>query len=131
MIEFYESIIDKYGSTISEKQIKKLEEEGEAGAANDVSGLISFYADDAGQNNQEFARITGRVVDATAGGEEGALDFYVAELDGTVTGEHGIGINKKEYLIKQHEDNIPLMQLIKKNIDPNNIMNPGKIFDIN
>ena len=53
------------------------------------------------------------------------------ELDGTVTGEHGIGINKKEYLIKQHEDNIPLMQLIKKNIDPNNIMNPGKIFDIN
>ena len=53
------------------------------------------------------------------------------ELDGTVTGEHGIGINKKEYLIKQHKDNIPLMQLIKRNIDPNNIMNPGKIFDIN
>jgi D-lactate dehydrogenase (cytochrome) len=53
------------------------------------------------------------------------------ELDGTVTGEHGIGINKKEYLIKQHKDNIPLMQMIKKNIDPKNIMNPGKVFDIN
>ena len=53
------------------------------------------------------------------------------ELDGTVTGEHGIGINKKEYLIKQHKDNIPLMQIIKKNIDPKNIMNPGKVFDIN
>ena len=52
------------------------------------------------------------------------------ELDGTVTGEHGIGINKKEYLKKQHPDNLPLMQILKKSIDPNNIMNPGKIFDL-
>ena len=52
------------------------------------------------------------------------------ELEGTVTGEHGIGINKKDYLLKQHRDNIPLMKMIKKTIDPKNIMNPGKIFDI-
>jgi len=65
--------------------LRFIKDAGEAGAANDISGLISFYADDAGQNNQEFGRITGRVVDATAGGEEGALDFYVAEYDGTVT----------------------------------------------
>ena len=52
-------------------------------------------------------------------------------LDGTATGEHGIGIQKKAYLLKQHPDNIPLMQLLKKNMDPNNIMNPGKIFDFN
>ena len=52
------------------------------------------------------------------------------ELQGTVTGEHGIGINKKEYLKKQHPDNLPLMQILKKSIDPNNIMNPGKIFDL-
>ena len=65
--------------------IKFIKDAGEAGAANDISGLISFYADDADQNNQEFGRITGRVVDATSGGEEGALDFYVAEYDGTVT----------------------------------------------
>ena len=51
-------------------------------------------------------------------------------LHGTVTGEHGIGIQKKEYLLKQHPDNISLMQGIKKTIDPNNIMNPGKIFDM-
>ena len=50
-------------------------------------------------------------------------------LDGTVTGEHGIGLQKKEYLIKQHEDNLPYMKLIKKSFDPNNIMNPGKVFD--
>ena len=52
------------------------------------------------------------------------------ELEGTITGEHGVGINKKEYLLKQHHDNIPLMSMIKKSIDPNNIMNPGKIFDL-
>tara|TARA_B100000686_G_C16558501_1_gene846491 strand:- start:92 stop:1018 length:927 start_codon:yes stop_codon:yes gene_type:complete len=51
------------------------------------------------------------------------------ELEGTITGEHGIGIQKKEYLIRQHRDNIPIMKLIKKSLDPNNIMNPGKVFD--
>ena len=65
--------------------LKFVKDAGEAGATNDISGLVSFYADDADQNNQEFGRIAGRVVDATSGGEEGALDFYVAENDGTVT----------------------------------------------
>ena len=51
------------------------------------------------------------------------------DLEGTVTGEHGIGIHKKEYLVKQHPDNLPYMKLIKKSFDPNNIMNPGKVFD--
>ena len=51
------------------------------------------------------------------------------ELEGTITGEHGIGIQKKDYLIKQHPDNISYMKLIKKSFDPNNIMNPGKVFD--
>ena len=50
-------------------------------------------------------------------------------LEGTVTGEHGVGIQKKDYLLKEHPDNISLMKSIKKTIDPNNIMNPGKIFD--
>tara|TARA_B100002051_G_C16731493_1_gene638516 strand:+ start:66 stop:1433 length:1368 start_codon:yes stop_codon:yes gene_type:complete len=51
------------------------------------------------------------------------------QLDGTITGEHGIGLQKKEYLLKQHPDNIPIMKLIKKSFDPKNIMNPGKVFD--
>ena len=52
------------------------------------------------------------------------------ELEGTISGEHGIGINKKEYLMMQHKDNISLMQTIKRIIDPNNIMNPGKVIDV-
>ncbi len=53
------------------------------------------------------------------------------ELNGTITGEHGVGLHKKEYLLEEHGDNIPVMKLIKRSIDQNNIMNPGKIFDLN
>ncbi len=53
------------------------------------------------------------------------------ELNGTITGEHGVGLHKKEYLLKEHGDNIPVMKLIKRSIDQNNIMNPGKVFDLN
>ena len=52
------------------------------------------------------------------------------ELEGTITGEHGVGLQKKAYLIKEHPNSIPYMKLIKKTFDPNNIMNPGKIFDL-
>ena len=53
------------------------------------------------------------------------------DLEGTITGEHGIGLQKKHYLLKEHPDNLPVMKSIKRSMDPNNIMNPGKIFDIN
>ena len=53
------------------------------------------------------------------------------ELEGTITGEHGVGLHKKDYLLKEHGDNLPVMKSIKRTIDPNNIMNPGKIFDLN
>ena len=49
------------------------------------------------------------------------------ELNGTITGEHGVGLHKKEYLLEQHPDNIPVMKSIKRTMDPNNIMNPGKL----
>ena len=51
------------------------------------------------------------------------------ELNGTITGEHGVGLHKKAYLMQEHGDCVPLMRTIKKSIDQNNIMNPGKIFD--
>ncbi|MBD1137337.1 FAD-binding protein [Pelagibacterales bacterium SAG-MED43] len=53
------------------------------------------------------------------------------ELNGTITGEHGVGLHKKAYLLQEHGDSIPLMRTIKRSIDQNNIMNPGKIFDLN
>ena len=53
------------------------------------------------------------------------------ELEGTITGEHGIGLQKKHYLLREHPDNLPVMKAIKRSIDVNNIMNPGKVFDLN
>ena len=53
------------------------------------------------------------------------------ELKGTITGEHGVGLHKKKYLLEQHADNMPVMKSIKRTLDSNNIMNPGKIFDLN
>jgi glycolate dehydrogenase FAD-linked subunit len=53
----------------------------------------------------------------------------VLELGGTVTGEHGVGISKAEYFKKERPDAIPFMRAIKRTFDPNNILNPYKIFD--
>ncbi|MFS0861867.1 glycolate oxidase subunit GlcD [Fredinandcohnia sp. 179-A 10B2 NHS] len=51
------------------------------------------------------------------------------ELGGTITGEHGVGVMKAPYLeMKLGTAGIAAMQAIKTGLDPNNIMNPGKVF---
>ena len=61
-----------------------------------------------------------------------ALDHMYAkakELQGEVSGEHGIGYAKKEYLHRSLDPvSIELMRGIKKVFDPKNLLNPGKIF---
>ncbi|TDL17853.1 hypothetical protein BD410DRAFT_753866 [Rickenella mellea] len=50
-------------------------------------------------------------------------------LDGTCTGEHGVGIGKKEYLVEELGDGtVELMKTIKRTLDPLNLFNPGKLY---
>jgi len=50
-------------------------------------------------------------------------------LDGTCTGEHGVGVGKKGYLATElGEGTVELMRQIKRTVDPLNIMNPGKLY---
>jgi D-lactate dehydrogenase (cytochrome) len=50
-------------------------------------------------------------------------------MDGTCTGEHGIGLHKIDFLIHETgQDAVDMMRSIKHALDPNNIFNPGKIF---
>lgn len=52
------------------------------------------------------------------------------EMEGTCTGEHGIGIGKKASLVAElGEDTVEFMRAIKRAVDPHWLMNPGKIFD--
>lgn len=52
------------------------------------------------------------------------------EMEGTCTGEHGIGLGKKQSLVQELGVNtIGVMQQIKRSLDPHWLMNPGKIFD--
>lgn len=58
------------------------------------------------------------------------LFVYTKELGGTISGEHGIGYVQKNYMdIAFSEIELDLMRKIKTVFDPNNILNPGKIFD--
>ena len=52
-------------------------------------------------------------------------------LGGTISGEHGLGFAKKGYLpIAADKSKMDLMKRVKRAFDPNNIMNPGKVFDL-
>ncbi|MBA3480669.1 MAG: FAD-binding protein [Pirellulales bacterium] len=53
-------------------------------------------------------------------------------VGGTITGEHGVGLAKKPYLRQQLGDNsYDLLRMVKEALDPDGLLNPGKIFDLN
>ena len=61
----------------------------------------------------------------------GSVSQLALEFGGTITGEHGVGLGKKPYMEEEHGAAYALMGVLKKAIDPDNIMNPGKMVSVN
>jgi len=69
--------------------------------------------------------------------QAGEADAFAARLveraqamGGTCTGEHGVGYGKKKYLMAEHGEALEVMRTLKRALDPENRMNPGKIIDL-
>ncbi|NOZ76337.1 MAG: FAD-binding protein [Euryarchaeota archaeon] len=56
------------------------------------------------------------------------LFSHALALGGTLSGEHGIGLEKKGYMDLEHRGSLELMKAIKRELDPGGILNPGKVF---
>ncbi|TCJ14460.1 FAD-binding protein [Flaviaesturariibacter flavus] len=97
-------------------------------------GFHSVCYGHAGDGNLHVNIIKGDLSDEAWNGslKEGIREIFqlVKQLGGTISGEHGIGLVQKEYLpIVFDAVQLQLMRGIKRLFDPNNILNPGKIFD--
>ncbi len=101
----------------------------EAKRISDASGLICMIVGHVGDGNFHV-QITfdpnNPVERARADDAAKQIALVAISMGGTCTGEHGIGIHKLDALKAEHGEGVDLMRTIKKALDPNNIMNPGK-----
>src|SRR5437867_7477023 len=126
---------------------------GSKGWATDVCVPISRLADCIAETKRDLAQssipsaLAGHVGDgnfhlifmidpqsqeeiAEAGRLNDRMVARALEMEGTCTGEHGIGYGKIDFLLAEHGEAISVMRSIKQALDPNDILNPGKIVRI-
>lgn len=93
---------------------------GNFGHAGDGNLHPNYLTDE--RNKEEFARAERALTD---------VEEIAVELGGTITGEHGVGLYKKRLLERMvGSPSLRMMKTLKQMMDPNNILNPGKIFDL-
>ena len=100
----------------------------------DASGIPYFLVGHVGDGNFHF----GYLLDPAQPQERIAAEKLnydlvarALRLEGTCTGEHGVGLHKMEFLVTETGVGaVDMMRTIKRALDPKNIMNPGKIFSL-
>jgi D-lactate dehydrogenase (cytochrome) len=103
-------------------------------AETDASGIPYFLVGHVGDGNFHF----GYLIDPnnpqereTAEKLNNQLVARALSLEGTCTGEHGVGLHKMDFLVTEAGAGaVDMMRTIKRALDPKNIMNPGKIFSL-
>jgi len=103
-------------------------------AEADASGIPYFLVGHVGDGNFHF----GYLLDPAQPHERDIAEQLnrqlvarALRLEGTCTGEHGVGLHKMDFLVTEAGDGaVEMMRTIKRALDPHNIMNPGKIFSL-
>ena len=101
--------------------VKDLEE-------NDLVGPIASHAGDGNFHVAVMLDLNNKNEVSKLGPFLDRLSERAIKMDGTCTGEHGIGQGKRKYMYNELGNSVDVMEAIKKSFDPNLIMNPGKLF---
>ncbi|GGE05684.1 2-hydroxy-acid oxidase [Aureimonas endophytica] len=80
--------------------------------------LVMLFDPDSPKEMDDIRRLHARLIE------------MALRVGGTITGEHGVGLGKKSYMEAEHGEALDVMRQIKRALDPANILNPGKIFDL-
>ena len=106
----------------------------EAVAEAEAAGLAHYIVGHVGDGNFHIAYLIDPAVPAereTAEHLNRTLVQRAIEMEGTCSGEHGIGLHKQGFLIDEAGAGaVQMMRTLKRALDPKNIMNPGKIFAV-
>ena len=96
-----------------------------------ATDLVSYYISHAGNGNVHL-NIVGQKDDPQKWDLINEITHRLVakslDLGGTATGEHGIGLGKRKYMVAEHGSSLEWMRRVKSLFDPRGILNPGKIF---
>ena len=107
---------------------------GQAVGEADAAGLPYYIVGHVGDGNFHIAYLIDPAQPGqreTAEGLNDRLVHHALSLEGTCTGEHGIGLHKQGFLVDEAgAGTVAMMRTLKRALDPKNILNPGKIFTL-